>query len=108
MQPVPPVLGTMSALAPSPPPSLFAPVLLRFAPDCGGCRVLDLDPLRGAAGDVARAHPLADDALAAELAGVLEYFHPVAVQMLAQVQAGAGIAHELRQLVLAPLDRHRA
>ena len=88
MQPVPPVLGTMSAPAPSPPPPLFAPVLLRLASDCGSCRVLDLDPVRGAARDVTRAHPLADNAFAAELAGVFEYFHPVAVQMLAQTQAG--------------------
>jgi len=36
------------------------------------------------AGDVARAHPLADDALTAKLAGVFEYFHPVAVKVLAQ------------------------
>ena len=60
----------------------------------------------GAAGDVARAHPLADDALAAKFAGVLEDLHSVAVKVLAQVQTGADIAHDLRQLVLADLDRH--
>ena len=48
----------------------------------GAAGFLTLTQFIGAAGDVSRAHSLADDALAAELAGVLEDFHPVAVQML--------------------------
>ena len=49
----------------------------------GAAGFLTLTQFIGAAGgDVSRAHSLGDDALAAELAGVLEDFHPVAVQML--------------------------
>jgi hypothetical protein len=83
-----------------------APILFGLALDGGRCRVLDLDPVIGAAGHVARADPLADDAFAAELAGVFEDFHSVTVQVLAQVQPRAGITHKFRQPLFADLDRH--
>ena len=36
-----------------------------------------------------------------------KYFCAVAVQMFGEMQSCAGMAHELRQLVLSNLDRHR-
>jgi hypothetical protein len=38
---------------------------------------------------------------------VRKYFRAVAVQVFGEVQCCAGMAHELRQLVLSNLDRHR-
>ena len=53
--------------------SSFAPVFLRLAPHRWRNWVLELKPVRRTAGAVARAEPLGDDALAAELAGVLDH-----------------------------------
>ena len=46
------------------------PILLGFAPHCGRCRVLDLQPVLRATGTVERTQPLRHDVLAAELAGL--------------------------------------
>src|SRR5262245_47479249 len=52
---------------------LTVPILLRLPPHRFTCRVLYLDPVRRAPGDVARVLALRDDAFEAEPAGVLEY-----------------------------------
>jgi len=85
---------------------LSGPILLGLALARGRCGVLDLDPVICSPRDVARAKPLADNALATQLADVLEHFQTVPVQVLAQLQSGAGIVDETDELALAHLDRH--
>ena len=73
-----------------------APILLRLPPDRRRGRVLELEPVRRAAGAVARAEPLGDDALAAELAGVLEHRQPaVVLQVLVQAHAVAWLLRRM-------------
>jgi hypothetical protein len=58
----------------------FAPALFRLALHRRRVRVLELEPVAGAAGAVARAQPLGDDALEPELAGVAETTSPSCVR----------------------------
>jgi hypothetical protein len=51
---------------------IAAPILFRLTPDGRRLRVLELEPVRRAAGAIARAQALRDDTLAAKRAGVLE------------------------------------
>ena len=58
-----------------------------------------------AAGAVLRAEPLRDDALAAERAGVLEDDRAVALEMLIERDAVAGVSEQIGERGLAALDR---
>src|SRR5262245_44286014 len=89
------------------PSSWLAPVFLRLPFHGGSGRVLDLDPVVGAAGDVARANALAHDALAPQLAGVFEHLRAVDVKVLAELQSATCTLEEMGQLALACLDWHR-
>src|SRR5262249_40582861 len=57
---------------------------------------------------IGRAEPLRHNALAAELAGVLEYDAAFAFVVLVEHDAGTRDAHELGKLGLAVLDRRAA
>jgi hypothetical protein len=61
-------------------------------------------PAIGAPRNVRRSEPLADEALAAEPAGVLEDLGAVAAQMLAELDAGAGISQNILQVSLSNFD----
>jgi len=61
-----------------------------------------------AAGAIQRAEPLRHNAVAAELAGVLEYNVAVAFVVLVEHDAGVRGAHELGELGLAVLNRRAA
>src|SRR5258708_7897377 len=58
----------------SPPPVLFRPPLHRRC-----LRVLELEPVTGATGAIARTEPLRHDPLKPHLAGVLEHSQPALV-----------------------------
>ena len=78
-----------------------APILFRLAPDRWRLRVLELEPVRRTAGAIARAQPLGDDALAAELAGVLENRQPAIVrQVLVQPRPGRLLRRTLASVAL--------
>jgi hypothetical protein len=59
-------------LSPRVTASPVAPVLFGLTSDRGRARIFDLHPMRRAPGTIKRAEPLRDNALAAELAGVLK------------------------------------
>jgi hypothetical protein len=92
------VASLVSAIiAPNPPP---------LTADRRRCRVLELEPVRRAAGAIARPEPLGDDALAAELAGVLKHDHALRMfKVFVQAQARSGLAQDARERGLARLDR---
>ena len=85
--------------------ALFAPIFLRFTYHGRRVRVLHFEPIGRAAGAVARAEPLRDDAFESHLAGVGEDSRAVALDMLVEPDAGAGLGHRRCERGLA--DRKR-
>src|SRR5262249_54146373 len=85
--------------------SSLAPILFGLSPDRRCLRIFDLHPVRRPAGAIQRAEPLRHDALAAELAGVLENDLAVALVMLIEYDAELRLAHQLGQFPLAILNR---
>src|SRR5215831_16704063 len=80
-------------------------VLLRF-PLYGRCiQVLHLEPVRRAAGTVDGILALRDDAFETKLAGIGEDGRAVALHMLVEPDAGAGLGHDIRERGLADLKR---
>src|SRR6516225_2417394 len=92
-------------LSPRVTPSLVAPVLFRLAFYRWRFRILDLDPMRRAPRAIERAEPFWHDALAAELAGVLENDVAITFVMLIEHNAELRPAHQLGQFPLAVLNR---
>ena len=81
-------------------------LLLRLTLHRRSLRVLELEPVRRAARSIGRAEPLRDDALAAELAGVLEHDHALRMfKVFVQPQAWSALPQDARERCLADLDR---
>ena len=71
-----------------------SPFLFRLALHRRGRRVLELEPMSGAAADIRRAEPLRHNALAAELAGVA--VDDVAADPIRFTPYGTGIPRQVR------------
>src|SRR5262249_51675223 len=81
------------------------PILLRFPVHRRSRRVLHLEPIRRAAGAIDRVLALRDDAFETKLAGVGEDSRAVALDMLVEPDAGAGLGHDRCERSLADLKR---
>src|SRR6516225_2670582 len=86
-------------------PFLFAPIFLGFACHGRRRRILHLEPIGRASGTVDGILALRDDALKTHLAGVGEDGRAVALDMLVEPDAGAGLGHNRRERSLADLKR---
>src|SRR5215813_104742 len=82
-----------------------APFFLLFALHRRCIRVLHFEPIRRAAGTVGRVLPLRDNAFEAKLAGMGEDGRAVALDMLIEPDAGAGLGHDRGERGLADLKR---
>src|SRR5215471_16403830 len=82
-----------------------APFFLLFALHRRCIRVLHFEPVRRAAGTVGRILPLRDNAFEAKLAGAGEDGRAVALGMLIEPNAGAGLGHDRCKRGLADLKR---
>jgi hypothetical protein len=70
--------------------------------------MLALDPVPRAAGDIRRPEPLANDALEAKLAGVVENDIATLRDMLIELHRPGGFADQLGKCALALLERSAA
>src|SRR6516165_2752219 len=77
----------------------------RLARRCRCTRILHLKPIGRAAGTVSRALPLRHDTFEPHLAGMGENGRAVALDMLVEPDAGAGLVHDRCKHGLAALQR---
>src|SRR5262249_10561165 len=83
----------------------FAPILLGFPLRSRRIRVLHFEPIRRAPGTVVGILALRDDAFEAHLAGVGEDGRAVALEVLIEADAEAGLGHDRCERGLADLKR---
>src|SRR5262245_52070286 len=83
----------------------LCPILLGLPFHSRCIRVLHLEPIGRAAGAVVGVLALRHDAFQAHLAGVGEDGRAVALNMLVEPDAGAGLGHDRRERGLADLKR---
>src|SRR5262245_62290857 len=99
------VEGLCEAALNVPTGAVSAPILLRFPLHRRSRRVLHFEPIGGAAGTVGRVLALRDDAFQAKLAGMREDGRAVALDMLVEPDARAGLGQDRCERSLANLKR---
>src|SRR5438477_13106017 len=88
--------------------ALLSPIFLSLSLNCGRCRILALDPMPGAAGNIRRAEALRHDAFQAELARMAKYDVPALGNVLVQLKSPRRLADQLGKRSLALLERGAA
>jgi hypothetical protein len=102
-----PVSGRMLAGRAS-APFVSAPVFLGFALHCRCIGVLHLEPIGRAARTIGGILPLRDNPYEAELAGVAKHGLAVALHVLVEPNAWAGLGQDHLKVGLAALQRIRS